>query len=302
MAPPYTRWKGKKVPAPLTNKEVNQALQTVSKLVIEGLDATSTERVRAIIAQIEALPVAPQCQASLRKLRSHERNLRANARTQMNTAAAPPKAVAPPTDKTTRPVVSRTIARLLDGLPRMDLAETIQLWRNCLDTLCDPDRAFRHADARGLLDAIGQEWLRRRLDPINPDAYFVWPSTDAKAGRHGIDTKGWLPEGMLQAMGYKVGRAEGLASSQRKLILTEIFKGHLPPLFPSRYLDEWDAPGTALRLRKLAETIASLTRNAKRRRDARMETAIQHWEQDLRFLYEKFYVGAFRFAWPDTAP
>jgi hypothetical protein len=266
MAPPYTRWKGKKVAAPLTNKEVNQALQTVSKLVIEGLDATSPERVRAVIAQIEALPVAPQCHASLRKLRSHERNLRASARVRVNTTAVPPQAVvpltkgvAPPTGNPTRQVVSRTIARLLDSLPRMDLAETIQLWRNCLDTLGDPNRAFRHADARGLLDAIGQEWLRRRLDPINPDDYFVWPSTDAKAGRHGIDTKGWLPEGMLQAMGYKVGKTEGLAFGQRKLILTEIFKGHLPPLFPRRYLDEWDAPGTALRLRKLAETIASLT-------------------------------------------
>jgi hypothetical protein len=275
----------------------------VSKLVIEGLDAISPGRVRAIIAQIEALPVAPQCQASLRKLRSHERNLRANARTQGNTAAAvPPKVVAPPTGEPTRPMVSRTIARLLDSLPRMDLAETFQLWHNCLDTLGDLDRAFRHADARRVLDAIGQEWLRRRLDPVNPDDYFAWPSTDAKAGRHGIDTKGWLPEGMLQAMGYKVGKTEGLAFGQRKLILAEIFKGPLPPLFPRRYLDEWDAPGTALRLRKLAETIASLTRNAKRRRDARMETAIQHWEQDLRFLYEKFYVGAFKFAWPDTVP
>ncbi|MBB3020406.1 hypothetical protein FHR70_003487 [Microvirga lupini] len=302
MAPPYTRWKGKKTATPLTNKEVNQALRTVSTLVIQGLDATSPEHVRGIIAQIEALPVAPQCGASLRKLRAHERNLQAHARAQGKTAAAVPTGrPAVPAAPPARQAAGQATLRLIDALPRMDLPETIQLWRNCLTTLGDPDRAFRHGDARFLLDAIGQEWVRRRLDPVNPDDYFAWPSTDAKAGRHSIDTKGWLPEGMLQAMGYKVGKTEGLAFGQRKMILAEIFKGQLPPLFPRRYLDEWDAPGTATRLRKLAETVASLTRNAKRRRDARMETAIQHWEQDLRFLYEKFYVGTFRFAWPETS-
>ena len=58
--------------------------------------------------------------------------------------------------------------------------------------------------------------------------------------------------------------------------------------------------GSAQRLRKLAETIAALTRNAKRRRDSIMATAIEHWEQDLEFLYYEFYVEKFYFGWPTT--
>jgi hypothetical protein len=76
--------------------------------------------------------------------------------------------------------------------------------------------------------------------------------------------------------------------------------GTCSPIFPKEYLAEWDSPGTASRFRKLAETIAALTRNAKRRRDALFETAVEHWEQDLRFLYDRFYVGTFGFGWPDT--
>jgi hypothetical protein len=33
-----------------------------------------------------------------------------------------------------------------------------------------------------------------------------------------------------------------------------------------------------------------------------LSRAIGEWEQDLTFLYERYYLGLFRFGWPDTEP
>jgi hypothetical protein len=51
----------------------------------------------------------------------------------------------------------------------------------------------------------------------------------------------------------------------------------------------------------MAETIAALARNAKRRADVGMEGAIEDWEDDLDFLFRAFYRGRFRFGWPRSA-
>ncbi len=99
-------------------------------------------------------------------------------------------------------------------------------------------------------------------------------------------------------MGYHVGIAKGLNSAYRERILSEIFVMVIPPVFFQDYMTEWSAPGTSMRLQKMAETIAALTRNARRRRDARMQSAIKDWESDLEFLYFNYYVGHFRFVWP----
>jgi hypothetical protein len=60
-------------------------------------------------------------------------------------------------------------------------------------------------------------------------------------------------------------------------------------------------PRTAQRLYKLANTLAALIRNAKRRDAVSMERAINDWERDLLFLYAKYYVDFFHFGWPATS-
>ena len=57
----------------------------------------------------------------------------------------------------------------------------------------------------------------------------------------------------------------------------------------------------AARLKKMAETIAALARNAKRRNNASLDQAIRDWEHDLSFLYHTYYVGHFGFGWPSTS-
>jgi hypothetical protein len=101
-------------------------------------------------------------------------------------------------------------------------------------------------------------------------------------------------------MEYRVGSTNGASTRIRRALLAEIFTGHLPPVFPSDYLNEWGQPGTAARLQKMAETIAAFTRNAKRKRTVGMGDAIRDWEDDLRFLYESYYVRHFHFAWPSN--
>jgi len=63
---------------------------------------------------------------------------------------------------------------------------------------------------------------------------------------------------------------------------------------------EWGEPQTAQRLQKMANTLAALTRNAKRHDLRSYATAIDDWEGDLAFLHERYYVHLFQFGWPAT--
>jgi hypothetical protein len=127
--------------------------------------------------------------------------------------------------------------------------------------------------------------------------WFAWPSTSAPAGRHRLKTINSPEQGMLSYLGYHVGENKPIETGIRWQILAYIFECHLPPLNGPAYYSQWGSPLTASRLNKMADTLASFTRNAKRR-DASFEKAIEDWECDLNFLYEKYYVGTFHFAWP----
>jgi hypothetical protein len=108
--------------------------------------------------------------------------------------------------------------------------------------------------------------------------------------------------GMLNLLGYHVGETQPLHPSIRESILEYIFEYHLPPIPDVAYFHEWGEPRSSGRLRKLANTLASLTRNAKRRDPWSLSRAIREWEQDLMFLHEHYYVHVFHFGWPDTQP
>ena len=190
--------------------------------------------------------------------------------------------------------------RVIQNLPTMKLKDMRNLWINAITLLANDRKSKMHADARRVVVAIRKEWERRQRLPSDPTEFFEWPSTEASGGDGSIDARGWPPEGVLKYFGYKVGDYEGLSKHLRQRILDEIFGGPIPPVFRFEYLNEWGAPGTAQRLRKMALTIANLTKNAKRRRDAKMATAIDHWEQDLGHLYDEYYVEKFHFAWPST--
>jgi hypothetical protein len=191
------------------------------------------------------------------------------------------------------------MADIFDQISKMKLQDTVNLWRNAINILDNPKQALNHDFALDVIEAVGEESERRRRGPANPDDYSSWPSTDASPGFGAIDTDHWLKEGVLKFMGYKVGNVDGEPQSIRHRILSQIFSAPLPPAFPYSYLDE--CPSSAQRLRKMAETIAALVRNGKRRRDSQMQFAIRGWDSDLEHLYYDYYVSKFHFDWPTTA-
>jgi hypothetical protein len=103
--------------------------------------------------------------------------------------------------------------------------------------------------------------------------------------------------GPLKFLGYTVG-GDGHSEGMRWAILQRVFEGVLPPVFPADYLSLWGAPGSPKRLSKMAESIASFARSAKRRDADTLAHAIGDWENDLQHLYHTYYVGRFGFAWP----
>lgn len=154
--------------------------------------------------------------------------------------------------------------------------------------------------ARGRLEEIEVEWERRsRLQPADPD-YFAWPSTEAPKGPGDVGVADWEEIGMLGYLGYHVGRTSELTAQQRTAILSRAFAMWLPPLNSIEYMNQWGLPKSSGRLKKMAETIASFARNGKRRRGDRLTVAVQHWEHDLSYLRERFYVGQFNFGWPQV--
>ena len=183
-------------------------------------------------------------------------------------------------------------------LTTKDMRSLVTLWQNCLRIDRDPAKKTRHAQARQLLIEINQEWQRRSSWPANKP--FTWPTTEAKPGRHGLTTDDWTKDGLLKSMGYVVGN-KGIERQFREAILHGVFGCAVPPMFERSYVAEWGGPKTPARLEKMAETIASLTRNAKRRPDVGLGSAIKDWEHDLEFLYWNYYVDTFHFAWPRSA-
>lgn len=103
---------------------------------------------------------------------------------------------------------------------------------------------------------------------------------------------------MLAYLGYHVGTSSTLVESQRHVILRRAFAMHLPPIESPTYMQGWGAPGSANRLRKIANSLASFARQAKRRSLFDMTEAVASWEADLAMLHAEFYVARFNFGWP----
>lgn len=185
-------------------------------------------------------------------------------------------------------------------IPSMGMSQLVRLWGNAARLSMDKRKRGEksYSDAVFVLKEIEKEWKRRGTKPPNPEDFFEWPDSTAVGGDGRLSGSAWVKEGVLSYMGYRVGRTDGLSSDIRRRILELVFEGALPPVFEPAYLREWGKPQSAARLQKMAETLAALSRNAKRKKSAQMRSAIKSWDQDLEFLYQNFYIDRFNFAWP----
>ena len=154
----------------------------------------------------------------------------------------------------------------------------------------------RQAQALKLRKRISESWEEQTAQ----DKYFQGPTTAAPFGAGDLRNVFWRPKGMLDFLGYHVGVVQPTSRSERHCILEYVFECYLPPLNDPGYLSEWGRPQTARRLEKLADSLAAFTRNARRRNNRSFDAAIDDWEDDLAFLYDRYYVSFARFWWPTT--
>ena len=139
--------------------------------------------------------------------------------------------------------------------------------------------------------------------------YFAWPDTFAMAGsKHNIkiDT---TQDGLLAMFGYRVGM-NGLRTDELRQKLKTVCEYDLSKLrgqIDNNYLYEWAGVRSSGRLKKMAITIATLTKNAKRSHmngQRNMSVAISEWESDLVWLKVKYYDGRYdqkwSWNWPGT--
>lgn len=166
---------------------------------------------------------------------------------------------------------------------------------NVFRVLSRPEHAL-HSDAVRLRKEISSIWSKK----ASQGDWFAWPTTIASPGVLRLRSVDWRPYGMLSYLGYHVGETQPTAPAIRRCILEYVFECHLPPLDGPSYHSEWGRPLAAHRLRKLANTLAALTRNSKRKNSVSYATAIDDWENDLAFLHEKYYRNFFHFGWPAT--
>ncbi|MBB3763438.1 hypothetical protein [Sphingomicrobium lutaoense] len=159
----------------------------------------------------------------------------------------------------------------------------------------NPQRAELYAE---VVAAVEREWQRRAKLPHTSDEYFDWPSTKAGKGKGGLSSDHWVDQGVLGYLGYSVGEKSDLTQSERHAILRRVFEMHLPPIESPTYMKQWGRPASASRLRKMANSLASFARQAKRRRSTNMQEAINSWEHDLDMLYREYYQAKFGFGWP----
>ena len=101
-------------------------------------------------------------------------------------------------------------------------------------------------------------------------------------------------------VGYRVG-GSGEIGSVRRRILDCVFFKKLPNVESKEYMNQWGAPETATRLKKMAEAIAAFARNAKNKKSGNYSSAISDWEADLEHLRKQYYAGRFHFDWPRTS-
>ena len=141
--------------------------------------------------------------------------------------------------------------------------------------------------------------IENRIHEINTD-YFEWPTTHAPISTTGFCNYFYeYDKGLLSYVGYSTGK-NGESKKTRRKILDCIFHKELPKINSQKYMDGWGVPKSPARLKKLADSIAAFTRNNKRKTACDYQKSIEDMESDLNYLYRQYYVGEFKFSWPQT--
>jgi hypothetical protein len=215
----------------------------------------------------------------------------------------PVRAVSPPSPRVVSgaalPALKIDLTRVLLTIGSMEPFDLISMWENARRILDDPRKQDQHEKVSMAIRAIEAEWARRNASG-NPEEYFDWPTTEAQGGDGSLTLEHVQKSGVLGQLDYHVGRTLGQPDAYRRRTLMKIFERPIPSSLKGFEPSEWGEPKSSHRLRKMAYSIAAFTRSAKRKKLTSFEDAIRHWETDLKYLHDQYYVGKFGFAWPST--
>ena len=90
---------------------------------------------------------------------------------------------------------------------------------------------------------------------------FTWPDTDVIPGEEKLADGVFVhANGLLGYLGYRVGTS-GVSSESRRDLLAYVYTESLPTVNSADYMNEWGKPRSLERLRKLANSIATFTKN-----------------------------------------
>lgn len=155
--------------------------------------------------------------------------------------------------------------KIIQQIPQLSDNKLATLFQNAQDWIY---RGGVVEDAAAVISAIEQEWKERL------SAYH--------RGRYKAETP---PEGVLKAIGYRVGN-HGLPEAKRHQLLDYAILGVLPPIGSPAYMAEWGPPSSRKRYRKLHRVIRVLASSAKTL--GNMDLAASDWEDDLVYIEHRW--------------
>lgn len=132
---------------------------------------------------------------------------------------------------------------------------------------------------------------------MEDDPIWPWPVTEVLPSKRKGDYAFENELSALRYLGYVVGKTNGMRDHERRKFLDYFFTHSLPAEVDAHFEHSYGAPGSSVRLRKMADVIAANCRNFKRNDRKKYVVAIRHWEQDLAYL-KKAYYKAGSFPWP----
>lgn len=144
------------------------------------------------------------------------------------------------------------------------------------------------------------------LEMIRAEMEGRWPGTDPlpSPGSGTGDGEYGPDESPLSRLGYSTGKT-GKGRSERRKILRRAYRmalGDFPGDYPEEYIQEWGPAESGKRLKRIADHLAANCRNFKSNRGGDYSTAIDQWEQDLKWLKQRYYVSTtYGFRWPSPS-
>lgn len=149
--------------------------------------------------------------------------------------------------------------------------------------------------------------LKERIDELFDEEHesFVWPTTIADPGVNSESDNYREPVSLLSICGYRTGekaRREGLDQTKRRQILRNIYEMRIPDdvYLQLSEAEDWGAPASSRRLRKMVYCSAESTKDMKRKRTGNYKTAIDQREADLLWLKVTIYDGRYDWEYANT--